>query len=300
VTWLIHTCDMTHSYVWHDSFTRVPWLIHMCDMTHSHVWHDSFICVTWVQVRMWTANNFNKTPLYVCHDSFSSLFMTRLIPMCNMNHSYVWHGYRHPFGQLRSVTSLIFFWVLSHFMSHGTKKKIWDSYFFVPWLMTHLYLFHGSCLFFNCDMTHDYLHLWHDSPEQDIVPAGWSDIRMSPVSHINESCLTYEWVLSHIWMSQVSHMNESCLTYEWVMSHIWISYVSRTNESCLTYEWVMSHRARWGTGRHVGSTQTQRPHWNVACTRWECIPRVPPARCQSCLRHVGICVYVCVCVYVCM
>ena len=27
---------------------RVPRLIHMCDMTHSHVWHDSFTCVTWL------------------------------------------------------------------------------------------------------------------------------------------------------------------------------------------------------------------------------------------------------------
>jgi len=25
-----------------------PWLIHMCDMTHPYVWHDSFICVTWL------------------------------------------------------------------------------------------------------------------------------------------------------------------------------------------------------------------------------------------------------------
>ena len=38
VTWLIHMCDMTHSCV--------PWLIHMCDMTHSCVCHDSFQCVT--------------------------------------------------------------------------------------------------------------------------------------------------------------------------------------------------------------------------------------------------------------
>ena len=45
VTWPIHTCDMTHLYVWHDSFICVIWLIHMCDMTHSYVWHDSFICV---------------------------------------------------------------------------------------------------------------------------------------------------------------------------------------------------------------------------------------------------------------
>jgi len=37
-----HVCDMTHSYVWHDSFICVTWLIHMCDMTHSYVWRDPF------------------------------------------------------------------------------------------------------------------------------------------------------------------------------------------------------------------------------------------------------------------
>jgi len=61
VTWLIHTCDMTHSYVWHDSFIRVTWLIRTCDMTHSYVWHDSFVHVTW------------------------------LIRTCDMTYSHVWH-----------------------------------------------------------------------------------------------------------------------------------------------------------------------------------------------------------------
>ena len=41
-TWLVHTCDMTHSYLRHDSFIRATWLIHTCDMTHSYVQHDSF------------------------------------------------------------------------------------------------------------------------------------------------------------------------------------------------------------------------------------------------------------------
>jgi len=36
-TWLIHTCNMTHSYVRHDSFIRATWLIYMCDMTHLYV-----------------------------------------------------------------------------------------------------------------------------------------------------------------------------------------------------------------------------------------------------------------------
>ena len=45
VTWLIHMCDMTHSYVWHDSFICLTWLIHMSDMTYSHV-NDPWKCVT--------------------------------------------------------------------------------------------------------------------------------------------------------------------------------------------------------------------------------------------------------------
>jgi len=30
----------------HDSVIRVTWLMHTCDMTHLFVWHASFICVT--------------------------------------------------------------------------------------------------------------------------------------------------------------------------------------------------------------------------------------------------------------
>ena len=67
---------------------------------------------------------------------------------------------------------------------------------------------------------------------------------MSHVKHMNESCPTYEWVMSHIWISLVPHMHESCLMYEWVMSHvvshIWMSYVTRMNETRHTFQWVMS------------------------------------------------------------
>ena len=66
---------------------------------------------------------------------------------------------------------------------------------------------------------------------------------MSHVTHINESCHTYEWVMSHIWMSQVTHMNESCHTYEWVMSRIGMSHVTRINhtEVCVISQIWMSH-----------------------------------------------------------
>ena len=44
--WSRHICNMTHSYVWHDSFISVPWRIHIYDMTHSYVWHGAFTCAT--------------------------------------------------------------------------------------------------------------------------------------------------------------------------------------------------------------------------------------------------------------
>ena len=98
-TWLIHMCHMTHSYVRHDSIICVTWLIHMCHMTHSYVWHDSLICVTWL--------------IHVWHDSF--ICVTWLIDLCDMTHLYVWH----------------------------------DSLIRVPWLnhmcdMTHSYVWHDS------------------------------------------------------------------------------------------------------------------------------------------------------------
>ena len=42
VKWRTHTCEMTHAYVWHDSF--YVW----CDMADAHAWHDSLMCVTWL------------------------------------------------------------------------------------------------------------------------------------------------------------------------------------------------------------------------------------------------------------
>ena len=83
----------------------------------------------------------------------------------------------------------------------------------------------------------------------------------------DESCHTYEWVMSRLWMSHGTHMNESwhtlsvvwCIqmcdiwichvihmkeswhTYEWVMAHIWMSHGTHMNEPCHTYEWVMPH-----------------------------------------------------------
>ena len=92
VTWLIHTCDMTHSCVSCDFFIRVTWLIHMWDKTHSYVWHDSFICVTWlictyetIQTHVGAVHKFNICVAVCC---------CRSIPYIHdMTHSYVSHDF---------------------------------------------------------------------------------------------------------------------------------------------------------------------------------------------------------------
>jgi len=61
-SWLIHICDMTHSYVWHDTFIRVARFVHMCALTHSYVWHDPFICVTCL-IHMWDVTQSHHTSL---------------------------------------------------------------------------------------------------------------------------------------------------------------------------------------------------------------------------------------------
>jgi len=187
----LHICDMTHSYVRHDSFiwmrmTRLNHLnvndLHIYDMTHSYVRHDSFIWMRMTRLNHLNVNDLHirdMTRSYVRRDSFIEWSVRWMSHFAHMNESC------HKYGD-RSHSDE---WVTR---SHSNE-----------WVTLHIRMSRVT----NMDIIH---------------------IQM------NESCRTYEWVVSQIWtsftfrwMSHVAHTNESCHKYghhshsdEWVTSFI--------------------------------------------------------------------------------
>jgi len=132
---LVHSCDITLSYQWYDSFVCVTWrmrvcisawqhtwcvtsLIYVCDIPHPYVWHDSLIRVT------------------------------RLIHTCDISHSYVQHEW-----------ALIRMWDMNEYSS-----------ICVTWMMIHWYVWHVLCMYSACVLlrsrvggapshTHTHMHL---------------------------------------------------------------------------------------------------------------------------------------------
>jgi len=81
---------------------------------------------------------------------------------------------------------------------------------------------------------------------------------------MNESCHTYECVMSHIWMSHVMHMDEACCTYEGSISHRYMSRVAHMNEACRTW---MSHGVHMNESCRTWMSHVA--HMNEACRTHE-------------------------------
>jgi len=117
------------------------------------------------------------------------------------------------------------------------------------------------------------------------------DIRHVP--HINESCPSYQWVMSHVSMSNVPHTvwYKTCPTYQWIMSLISMSHVPRINESWPTYQWVLSHISM----NHVPRTNESCPtnQWVMSHTSMSHVPRrnapCPTSWMKRDMSHVSIC-----------
>jgi len=100
---------------------------------------------------------------------------------------------------------------------------------------------------------------------------------MPSVTHINESCHPYEWVMTRIWlshvmshmrMSHVAHKNESRHIYKWVMWHIRMSHVTHKYEPCHTH---LRTRGPWYTHKSVMTHIWMRhvTHMTESCHTYE-------------------------------
>jgi len=65
-TWPTHMCDVT--YLWRDSYIRVPWRVTWltCDVIHTYVCSDvqhvAHRCVTWLLAHVWHDSQFDTSP----------------------------------------------------------------------------------------------------------------------------------------------------------------------------------------------------------------------------------------------
>jgi hypothetical protein len=82
MTWLLHMCDVS-PHEWHDSFISVTWFICLCDLTHLYVWLDSFV---------W---NRNRRIRVFCVDmvgDISHIWITQKWVLSHMNLSEMGHS----------------------------------------------------------------------------------------------------------------------------------------------------------------------------------------------------------------
>jgi len=163
VTWLIRMCDLTHSYVWQDSFVSVTWLIRMCDMTYVcmhmcdviglYVWHDSvtcvlcdaFICGTWlihVCVFDFKPKPKTKPQPRIWHSASGGMTFSLIalhFHMYDMAHSYGWH---EPFV---CVTCLVDAQRWRWKQSRCNFRMLWRKMCTSD--MTHSYVWHDSSIY---------------------------------------------------------------------------------------------------------------------------------------------------------
>ena len=161
--------------------------------------------------------------------------------------SHVWMSHvTHIWQHLSCHT---YEWVKWHvWMSHVTH--IWKhlSYHTYEWVMSHVWISHMTRMNESCHthlatpvmshvwmshVTHmngDVIHIWLLNAVNQVF---FFLSRGYVISHIATRHMNVIWLVR---MRHVTHMNESCHKYEWVMSHIWMSHVTHMNESCHTYE----------------------------------------------------------------
>jgi len=209
VTWLIHTCDMTHSYVWH--------VIHTCDMNHLQQWYPPQL-----RTRACQTHTNESHHIWVRHVTYR-----RVMAHVNVSWNESWYTW------------------MCYGMSHGTHERVMESvmvHMDVSWNVSwHTWM----CRTWVCrtwmrqGTSHGLCHGTYECVAHECVMAHMN------VSHMNVSRNEswYTWMSHGTYGTHKSVILKACFwmshgTHEWVMTHM-----AHINESFWrrVSEWVMVH-----------------------------------------------------------
>ena len=122
---------------------------------------------------------------------------------------------QNQYTHVWNESCVIYKWLITHM-----RMSIHDSLHTCEWvyttLHTHVCYEKLHMTHYMCAITRVWFHTWHHTlTHAKCIPS--SNTRSSSISHVthlSESCHTFEWVMSHIWMRHVTCMNDSCHIYE--------------------------------------------------------------------------------------
>jgi len=206
-------------------------------------------------------------------------------------------------------------WVNSHvWISHTCEfdmSQVWmsrvtrmyESYYRNDWVNSNVWqwLILTCVIIFSCNIITKKKKMYERCHKKSVILQKWlSQFTCVSEPHVgkwhgtgvNESCLTYVWVMTHIRLSHVTHaielwkwhgtgVNVSCLTYVWVMTHIRLSHVTYAIE-----HFPHEHNMHMDAAHHA---------YEVYYSVLQCV-----AVCCSVLQCVAVCCSVLQCVTACV
>jgi len=118
-------CDMSRTYVWHDSLICGTCRIQRCTFTQSKMWHVAWICVTWL--------------IHMCDMSHTHvklhpiIYVTRCVDMRDMTHSHVWRVVYTRVTSPNYIYDMLrrYLWLSHVVMSQISDKNTYTTHIFV-------------------------------------------------------------------------------------------------------------------------------------------------------------------------
>jgi len=315
MTWLIHMCDTTRSYVGHVSCVRAACLIRAYGMAHSYEWHDLFICVTWLM------HVCDMTPVHAWHDS--STRVTWHIHRSGMPHSYKWQDvfttddachdsfgdYVHSIPPFIRVTWLTYVRDMTHsYVRHALSIQVtWliHQKWYVTWLIWKLRAFClpftcVTCLIRTCEMTHSCVcmcmtYLIHTSGKTFTADDAWymyKYFRILCAFHLPFKCVTCLVHIVYICVWQVSFMCVTWLVPICDMTDSFVGHAPFMCVTCLIYMCNITHSPQsMRDMTHFGDSAHSIPpfifvKWLInTCDIFDSCVRHASFICATCLIH---------------